>query len=162
MFYVRYMYNPQLIVLKPFWLEARQTLWKHNMSTMETSKLRITQKAKRKEKKAVIHHKYGTTVLKIESLFGLFSLLSHTLRCIFTNIQNCPPRNNFLTPFSRNTLSNPFQVLWTLSSDIWIRPRHLFKHEKCWPRKTNQKFIEKHFAFAPLDFLCILEHMTGK
>lgn len=42
------------------------------MSTMETNKLRIIQKAKRKEKKAVIHHKYGTTVLKIESLFGFF------------------------------------------------------------------------------------------
>lgn len=129
---------------------------------METSKLRIIQKAKRKEKKAVIHHKYGTTVLKIESLFGFFSLLAHTSRCIFTNIQNCPPRNNFLTPFSRNTLSNLFQVLWTLSSDIWIRPRHLFKHENCWPRKTNQNFIEKHFAFAPLDFFCISEVITGK
>ena len=83
------MYNPQLIVLKPFWLEARQTLWKHNMSTVETSKLRIIQKAKRKEKKAVIHHKYGITVLKIESLFGFFSLLAHTLH-IFTNIKTVP------------------------------------------------------------------------
>ena len=129
---------------------------------METSKLRIIQKAKRKEKKAVIHHKYGTTVLKIESLFGFFSLLAHTSRCIFTNIQNCPPRNNFLTPFSRNTLSNLFQVLWTLSSDIWIRPRHLFITKNVDLERRTKTSLKSILQFAPLDFFCILEDITGK